>query len=389
MCTCAAHVSSGPTFRPRASTSTCKALYPTRSRARGAEEDTVIVVMKSGSTREQIDGVIRHIEELGLGAHLIEGEERTVIGVVGRVYPELHGALSVLPGVDATVPISKPYKLSGREVISQDTVVEVRGVQIGGGRPVVMAGPCSVENEEMLMATARAVKAAGAHILRGGAYKPRTSPYQFRGLGEEGLKLLAAASRETGMPVVTEVLTPADVDLVCQYADILQIGARNMQNYILLEEAGRSGKPVLLKRGLSGQIQEWLLCAEYIMSQGNRQVILCERGIRTFETATRNTMDVSAIPLIKRLSHLPIIGDPSHGTGHWYLVEPLAMASIAAGADGLIIEVHPNPDHALSDGAQSLTFESFRRMMEKVQRVADAIGRPLHDAAGEIEAAVA
>jgi 3-deoxy-7-phosphoheptulonate synthase len=344
----------------------------------------VIVVMKSGSTRDQIDSVIQHIEELGLGAHLIEGEERTVIGVVGRVYPELHGALSVLPGVDATVPISKPYKLSGREVIGQDTVVEVRGVQIGGGRPVVMAGPCSVENEEMLMATARAVKAAGAHVLRGGAYKPRTSPYQFRGLGEEGLKLLANASHETGMPVITEVLTPADVDVVCQYADILQIGARNMQNYILLEEAGRAGKPVLLKRGLSGQIQEWLLCAEYIMSQGNRQVILCERGIRTFETATRNTMDVSAIPLVKRLSHLPIIGDPSHGTGHWYLVEPMAMASIACGADGLIIEVHPNPDHALSDGAQSLTFESFRRMMEKVSTVADAIGRPLHDSAGEM-----
>jgi 3-deoxy-7-phosphoheptulonate synthase len=339
----------------------------------------VIVVMNRGSERSEIDSVIKHIEELGLGAHLIEGEERTVIGVVGRTYPELASSLEVLAGVDSVVPISKPYKLTGREVIPDDTVVEVRGVRIGGGRPVVMAGPCSVESEEQLMSTARAVRAAGAHVLRGGAYKPRTSPYQFRGLGEAGLQLLKQASDETGMPVITEVLTPADVDVVARYADILQIGARNMQNYILLEECGRTNKPVLLKRGLSGQIQEWLLCAEYIMSQGNRQVILCERGIRTFETATRNTMDVSAIPLIKRLSHLPIIGDPSHGTGHWYLVEPMAMASIASGADGLIIEVHPNPDHALSDGAQSLTFQSFERMMARVGAVADAIGRPLHE----------
>ncbi len=337
----------------------------------------MIVVMGKDSTRAEIDSVIKHIEELGLSAHLIEGEERTVIGVVGRTYPELGSALEVLAGVDAVVPISKPYKLSGRDVIAEDTVITVRGVEIGGGHPVVMAGPCSVESEEQLMSTARAVHAAGAHILRGGAYKPRTSPYQFRGLGEEGLKLLKAAGDETGMPVITEVLTVRDVDLVCQYADILQIGARNMQNYILLEECGRSNKPVMVKRALAGQIQEWLLAAEYVMSQGNRQVILCERGIRTFETATRNTMDVSAIPLAKRLSHLPVVGDPSHGTGHWYLVEPMAMASIAAGADGLIIEVHPNPDHALSDGAQSLTFDSFRRMMDRVKLVSDAIGRPM------------
>ena len=347
----------------------------------------MIVVMKRDSTPAEIDSVVKHIEELGLNAHLIEGEERTVIGVVGRVYPELGSSLETLRGVDAIVPISKPYKLSGREVIPQDTVINVRGVEIGGGRPVVMAGPCSVESEEQLMSTARAVRAAGANVLRGGAYKPRTSPYQFRGLGEEGLKMLKAASEETGMPVITEVLTPQDIDVVCQYADILQIGARNMQNYILLEECGRTQKPVMVKRGLSGQIQEWLLAAEYVMSQGNRQVMLCERGIRTFETATRNTMDVSAIPLVKRLSHLPIIGDPSHGTGHWYLVEPLAMASIAAGADGLIIEVHPNPDHALSDGAQSLTFDSFRRTMDRVGLVADAIGRPLHAAPQRAEAA--
>ena len=348
----------------------------------------MIVVMKTESTREQIDRVISHVEELGLNAHLIEGEERTVIGVVGHTYPELMGMLSVHAGVDEVVPISKPYKLSGREVIREDTVINIRGVEIGGGRPVVMAGPCSVENEEMLFETARAVKASGAHILRGGAYKPRTSPYQFRGLGEEGLKMLAAASKETGLPVITEVLTVRDVDLVGRYADILQIGARNMQNYILLEEAGRSGKPVLLKRGLSGQIQEWLLCAEYIMAQGNRQVILCERGIRTFETMTRNTFDVTAIPLVKRLSHLPVIGDPSHGTGHWYLIEPMAMAAIAAGADGLIIEVHPNPDHALSDGAQSLTFASFERMMQKVGVLGEALGRPLQETRqGELQVA--
>ena len=338
----------------------------------------MIVVMKPDSSRAQIDKVVAHVEELGLSAHLIEGAERTVIGVVGRTYPELMSMLAVHAGVDEVVPISKPYKLSSREVIPHDTVVHIGGVEIGSGRPVVMAGPCSVENEEMLIETARAVKAAGAHILRGGAYKPRTSPYQFRGLGEDGLKLLATASRETGMPVVTEVLTVRDVDLVARYADILQIGARNMQNFVLLEEAGRTGKPVLLKRGFAGQIQEWLLCAEYIMAQGNRQVILCERGIRTFETLTRNTMDVSAIPLVKRLSHLPVIGDPSHGTGHWYLIEPMAMASIAAGADGLIIEVHPNPDHALSDGAQSLTFQSFQRLMDRVAVVGEAIGRPLH-----------
>ena len=349
----------------------------------------MIVIMKPGSTQEQIQTVARHVEELGLGAHLIEGEERTVIGVVGRVYPELMSMLSVHAGVDEVVPVSKPYKLSGRDFIPNDTVITVRGVDIGGGRPVVMAGPCSVENEEMLFETAHAVKAAGAHILRGGAYKPRTSPYQFRGLGEEGLKILAAASKETGMPVVTEVLTVRDVELVAEYADILQIGARNMQNYILLEEAGRSGKPVLLKRGMSGQIQEWLLCAEYIMAQGNRQVILCERGIRTFETMTRNTFDVTAIPLLKRLSHLPVIGDPSHGTGHWYLIEPMAMAAVAAGADGLIIEVHPNPDHALSDGAQSLTFQSFERMMRQVSAVGEAIGRPLHESVAEQQLQVA
>jgi 3-deoxy-7-phosphoheptulonate synthase len=337
----------------------------------------MIVVMKQEATREDIDHVVARIEELGLGSHLIEGAERTVVGVVGKTYPELRPMFETLNNVDEVVPISKPYKLSSREFNPPDTIIDVKGVRIGGGETVVMAGPCSVESEEQLMATARAVRAAGAHVLRGGAFKPRTSPYQFRGLGEEGLKLLKAASQETGMPVITEVMTPEDVDLVAQYADILQIGARNMQNFHLLEECGRSNMPVMLKRGLAGEIQEWLLCAEYIIAQGNRQVMLCERGIRTFETATRNTMDVSAIPLIKRLSHLPIVGDPSHGTGKWYLVEPMAKAAVAAGADGIMVEVHPNPDHALSDGAQSLTFESFGKLMASLERVGNVLGRPL------------
>ena len=349
----------------------------------------MIVIMRNDSTDEQRQVVIQHIEALGLGAHLIEGSERCVIGVVGSVHPEtLQPMMEALEGVDSAVAVSKPYKLSGRDFKADDTIVTVRGVEIGGGRPVVMAGPCSVESEEQLLATAREVRARGAHILRGGAFKPRTSPYQFRGMGEEGLQLLRAASEETGLPVITEVLTPGDVDIVAQYADILQIGARNMQNFILLEECGRSGKPVMLKRGFSNTVQEWLLAAEYILAQRNSQVLLCERGIRTFETATRNTYDLAIIPLVKRLSHLPVIGDPSHGTGHWYLVEPMAAATVAAGADGLIIEVHPNPDLALSDGPQSLTFESFRKAMDTVRAVGEAVGRPLHPEVAESALAV-
>ena len=337
----------------------------------------MIVVMKPHSPPDEIDGVLRRVSELGLSGHLVEGEDRTVIGVVGQVYPELGPMLETLPGVDEIVRISKPYKLSGRELQPDDSVVELGGLTIGNGTTVVMAGPCSVESEEQLVTTARAVKAAGANVLRGGAFKPRTSPYSFRGLGEDGLKFLDAARVETGLPVVTEVLTPQDVAVVCRYSDILQIGARNMQNFILLEECGRSGKPCLLKRGFSNTIEEWLLSSEYVLATGNRQVMLCERGIRTFETATRNTLDVSAIPLVKRLSHLPIIADPSHGTGKWYLVEPMAMASVAAGADGLLIEVHPNPDHALSDGPQSLTFDNFRQLMKRLAAIADVCDRPL------------
>src|SRR6059058_2884054 len=337
----------------------------------------MIVVMKTNATENQIVGVQKAIRELGFKDHRIHGEERNVVAVLGHVYPELVDELGVVEGVDTVVRISKPYKLASREVNPYDTIVRVGQVEIGGGSIVVMGGPCSVDTEENVLEAARAVKAAGGHILRGGAFKPRTSPYAFRGHGEKGLHILAAARAETGLPVVTEVMDARDVQLVAKHADILQIGARNSQNYTLLDEVGRSGKPVLLKRGMSATIEEWLLAAEYVLSHGNRDVILCERGIRTFETATRFTFDVNAIPLVKKLSHLPLIGDPSHATGKWDLVEPVALAAIAAGADGLEVEVHPNPDHALSDGAQSLTFDNFAALMDQSRRVADAIGRPL------------
>ena len=337
----------------------------------------MIVVMKRGSGEKEIADVVSRLEDVGLQGHLSTGVERTVIGVVGVAprLPELRETLELLPGVEEVVPISKPYKLSSREFKPENTVVEVGGIKIGGRDLVVMAGPCAVETEEQVMSTARAVKAAGASILRGGAFKPSTSPYSFRGLGEEGLKLLAQAKQETGLPLITEVLTPGDVELVMRYADILQVGARNMQNFVLLDEVGKVNKPVLLKRGMSATLQEWLLALEYVLAQGNRQVLLCERGIRTFETHTRNTMDISAIPSIHNLSHLPIIADPSHGTGRWDLVTPLALAAAAAGADGLLIEVHPTPDTALKDGAQSLTFEHFEQLMARLAPVAAAVGR--------------
>ncbi len=337
----------------------------------------MIVIMKTGATEEQILGVQKHIRELGFKDHRIHGEERTVVAVLGHVYPELIDELGVVDGVDSVVRISKPFKLASREVNPYNTVVKVGPVKIGDGTIVVIGGPCSVDSEENVLETARAVKAAGGHILRGGAYKPRSSPYAFRGHGEKGLHILAAARAETGLPVITEVMDVRDVDLVARFADILQVGARNMQNFTLLDEVGKSGKPVMLKRGLSATIEEWLLAAEYILSHGNREVILCERGIRTYETATRNTFDINAIPVAKRLSHLPVLGDPSHATGKWYLVEPVALAAIAAGADGLMIEVHPNPDHALSDGAQSLTPANFRKLMERVGVLGEALGRPL------------
>jgi len=337
----------------------------------------MIVVMKVGSSKDEISRVTNRIEAGGLKAHISEGIEHTVIGVLGQVFPELRDALELLPGVDQVIPVSKPYKLTSREFHPRDTIVELNGVVIGGNEIVVMAGPCAVESEEQVLATAQAVKAAGATVLRGGAFKPRTSPYQFRGLGESGLKLLAQAGKENQMPIITEVMSPDHVDLVAKYADILQIGARNMQNFVLLDEVGKIKRPVLLKRGLSSSIQEWLLAAEYVLAQGNEQVILCERGIRTFETYTRNTMDLSAIPIIEKVSHLPIIADPSHATGKWYLVMPLALAAVAAGADGLIIEVHPNPDRALADGPQSLTFDNFRLLMSQLLPIAKAKNRKL------------
>lgn len=335
----------------------------------------MLVVMKKDSTEQELAGVIRKLTQSGLNGHMSKGMERTVIGVVGQTYPELRDTLELLSGVDEVIPISKPYKLSSREFQPEGTVITVSDVVIGGDELTVIAGPCAAETEKQVLDTARAVKAAGANILRGGAFKPSTSPYQFRGLGKQGLEMLALARAETGLPFITEVLTPHDVELVAEYADILQIGARNMQNFNLLDEVGKVRKPVMLKRGMSATIQEWLLSAEYILSQGNRQLLLCERGIRTFETYTRNTLDISAIPIIKRLSHLPIIGDPSHGTGKWHLVTPLALAVAAAGADGLMIEVHPNPDQALKDGAQSLTFENFEQLMQQLAPVAASVGR--------------
>ena len=337
----------------------------------------MIVVMRFGSGDEEIAKVVERIEVAGLKAHLSQGAERVIIGVLGQTFPELRDMLETLPGVDEVIPVSKPYKLCSREFHPQDTIVQVGDIAIGGNEIVVMAGPCAVENEQQLLETARAVKAAGATILRGGAFKPSTSPYHFRGLGKQGLELLAQIKKETGLPIITEVMSLRDVDMVASYADIIQIGTRNMQNFSLLEEVGKAGKPVLLKRGISATVQEWLLAAEYILSQGNQQLMLCERGIRTFETYTRNTMDISAIPIIEKVSHLPIIADPSHGTGKWYLVPPLALAAIAAGADGLIIEVHPNPDSALKDGPQSLTFNNFDQLMSQLKPVAAAVGRRL------------
>ena len=337
----------------------------------------MIVVMKVGCSQDEVGGVIKRIENSGLKTHVSQGVDHWIIGVLGQTFPELHDALELLPGVEEVIPISKPYKLASREFHPQDTIVKVNDIAIGGDEIVIMAGPCVVEDEEQLLATAKAVKKAGANVLRGGAFKPRTSPYQFRGLGERGLKMLAKAREETGMPIITEVMTPNDVELVAEYADILQIGARNMQNFVLLDEVGKSKKPIMLKRGLSSTIQEWLLAAEYILAQGNEQLILCERGIRTFETYTRNTMDISAIPIIKKVSHLPIIADPSHATGKWYLVVPLSLAAIAAGANGLMIEVHPHPDLALSDGPQSLTFDNFRCLMSQLMSISQAMNRKL------------
>ena len=333
----------------------------------------MIVVMNANCSEENIDAVKDRLSKLGLSAHLSRGEDRVIVGVVGKTYPDLKSNLEYMEGVIEVVTVSSPFKLPSRDFHPEDTVIRVGDVEIGGGEPVVMAGPCAVESWDQLLETALGVKDAGANVLRGGAYKPRTSPYSFRGMGEAGLELLARAREETGMPVITEVMTTTDVDVVAQYADILQVGARNMQNFNLLDEVGKSNRPVMLKRGLSATIEEWLLAAEYILAQGNQDVMLCERGIRTFEKYTRNTLDLSAIPVVKRLSHLPIIADPSHATGKWYLVTPMALAAAASGVDGLMVEVHPRPEEALCDGAQALRLDNFAVMMDRMR----AITRPL------------
>jgi 3-deoxy-7-phosphoheptulonate synthase len=349
----------------------------------------MIVVMESGATKQQVQDVVARVNDIGLTGHLIEGEERTIIGVVGLpLPPTLDESLEILPGVKQVVRITTKYKLAGWNFHPQKTVFQAGDAVIGGNELTVIAGPCSVESEEQTLETAHAVKAAGAKILRGGAYKPRTSPYEFRGLGKRGLEILAKAREETGLAIITEVMTPADVDMVGQYTDIFQIGARNAQNYLLLEEVGRAGKPVMLKRGMSMLIEEWLLAAEYVMSQGNPNVILCERGIRTFETATRNTLDVAAVPVVQKQSHLPVFIDPSHASGKRPYVAALALAGVAAGCDGLMIEVHPNPDHALSDGMQSLSFDELNDLMPRMAAVAQAVGRSLPVGAERLAATV-
>lgn len=337
----------------------------------------MIIVMQPGTRQENFKDVCQRVEKLGYRAYPIVGVERTVVACVGHEDKTPLQALETMPGVEAVIPILRPFKLVSQEWHPEKTVVDVAGVPIGGESLAVMAGPCSVESEELLMEVARSIRAEGAQFLRGGAFKPRTSPYSFQGLKEEGLRILRTAADETGLKVVTELVSTEDIDLLCEYADMIQIGARNVQNYALLRCVGQSGKPVLLKRGMSTTIEEYLMAAEYLLSEGNPNVVLCERGLRTFEKATRFTLDLSAIPVIRGLSHLPIIADPSHGTGHWEYVTPMARAAIAAGADGLMIEVHPDPVNAASDGAQSLMPSTFSRLMAEARRVALAVDRNL------------
>lgn len=337
----------------------------------------MIIVLKRGATEKQVSHILKKIESLGLKTMISKGVERTIIGVIGeedvlRVQP-----LEVYPGVEKVMPVLAPYKLVSREFKEQDSVIDVGGVKIGGGKIVVMAGPCSVENQQLLLEIAEKTEQAGAVVLRGGAFKPRTSPYSFQGLGEEALKYLADVRKRTGLKIVSELMDTKDLPLLEEYADIIQIGARNMQNFNLLKEVGKSKRPVLLKRGMSSTIKELLMSAEYILSGGNFNVILCERGIRTFEDYTRFTLDISAIPVIKSLSHLPIIVDPSHAAGKWGLVSAVAKAAVAAGADGLLIEVHSRPEDAFSDGAQSLLPENFAELMGELKKIAGAVGREL------------
>lgn len=337
----------------------------------------MIIVMRPEATKEELEKVTKHIKDKGLQCHISTGESRTIIGVIGDKKMICTLQMDAFEGVEKSVHITEKYKLVSREFRHEDTVIDIGGVLIGGGHLGVMAGPCAVESRTQLLEAAQAVKAAGAQFLRGGAFKPRTSPYEFQGLADQGLKMLKEVGEETGLKVVTEIVDVNAIDLHCQYADVLQVGARNMQNFQLLKVVGKAKKPVLLKRGLSATISEWLNAAEYIMAEGNYDVILCERGVRTFETFTRNTLDLSAVAAVKELSHLPIIVDPSHGTGRWKMVRPMARAAIAAGADGLMIEVHPNPETALCDGNQSLTPENFMQVMREVDEIGRLMGKQL------------
>ncbi|MDP3765064.1 MAG: 3-deoxy-7-phosphoheptulonate synthase [Nanoarchaeota archaeon] len=337
----------------------------------------MIVVMKKGASQKQISKVVERIRQSGLKPHVSRGDILTIIGIIGdeRKVPE--SQIRAIEGVEKIMPVLSPYKLVSRDFHPENKIITVDGVKIGGNEIVIMAGPCSVESKAQIIETAKAVKKAGAKILRGGAFKPRTSPYSFQGLGEEGLRLLKKAKEETGMPIITEVMDTRNVPLVCKYSDILQIGARNMQNYDLLKEVGKCKHPILLKRGLSATINEWLMSAEYIMAEGNHDVILCERGIRTFENYTRNTLDLNAIPSVKELTYLPVIVDPSHGTGKYTLVSPMSKAAIAAGADGLLIEVHPNPEKSVSDADQTISTKRFEKLMKELRLIASAIGRKI------------
>ena len=337
----------------------------------------MIVVMESDASPEELESVVNRVRDLGFQPHLSKGEERTIVGLIGDERPVNESALRAMGGVEKVVPILKPYKLASRDFHPHDTVVPINDVSVGDKPIAIMAGPCSVESREQLMEAAQAIHGTGTHILRGGAFKPRTSPYSFQGLGDEGLALLQEVKERLGMAVITEVMAPEQLGRVIECADILQIGARNMQNFALLRAVGEADKPVLLKRGMMSSMEELLLAAEYILSQGNCRVMLCERGIRTFEEYTRYTLDISAVPVLKQLTHLPVIVDPSHASGNWEWVTSLSMAAVAAGADGLLVEVHPHPEQALSDGAQSLRPERFAELVEKVRGVAHAVGRKL------------
>lgn len=336
----------------------------------------MIIVMQDAATTDQIAAIEKRVRAEGLETRVLQGVEKTVIALIGKRPPEFAEQIERMPGVFSAMPIGEPFKLAARSEATESSSVKIGDIGIGNGKTTVIGGPCTVETREQLIATAEHVATAGAQLLRGGAFKPRSSPYSFQGLGVDGLKLLVEAREATGLPIVTEVLDPRHVEVVTNHADMLQIGTRNAQNYVLLREVGACGKPVMLKRGMGNTIDEWLMCAEYVMASGNPDVVLCERGIRTFETSSRFTLDLNAIPLLRRRTHLPIVVDPSQGTGHWFMVEALSLAAIAAGADGIIVEVHPNPDVALIDGQQSLSLENFTVLMEKLSPMAAALGRP-------------